>query len=85
MRESNRLLRESNPRRSFGDGSQQKFAVCSSRILEQFSRMIEAYMETPPNTGEGCRVQPPHIENCFTILYQCINQLIEMREALEDE
>ena len=45
MRESNRLLRESNPRRSFGDGSQQKFAVCSSRLLEQFSRLIEAYME----------------------------------------
>lgn len=85
MREANRLLRSINTRRSFGDGSSEKFAQCSSRLLEEFSRLIEVNMEKPVNSGEGCRVQPIHITNAFTLICQCIENLITIKESLEDE
>jgi hypothetical protein len=85
MREANRLLRSVNPRRSFGDGSSDKFALCSTRLLEEFSRLIEVNMDKPPNSGEGCRVQPMHIANAFTLICQCIENLITIKESLEDE
>ena len=85
IREANRLLRSPNPKRSFGDGTTEKFARCSSRLLEEFASLIEVYMDKPPNSGEGCRVQPLHIGRAYALVHGCIENLITLKESMEDE
>ena len=85
IREANKLLRQPNPKRSFGDGSTERFAKCSSSLLHTFSRLIEAYMEKPPNSGEGCRVQVEHIEKTFAIAQNSLEHLIILKESMGNE
>lgn len=66
LRSARELLKEANPKRQHAMNVVEKFQGCVSRIAEHFAREIENSMEKPANSGEGCRVQKPHIDAVFS-------------------